>query len=213
MPSPKLLYVYDALCGWCYGFSPTLKAFAKTQGVGIDVVSGGMIRGPREGMLSEVAPYIRTAYRDVEQRTGVKFGEAFVEVLMNGDIYMTSEPAAALLAWAREQAPARQLDAAHELQQGIYYHGYGPRSEELARHLATSLGLDADAAVAAMTAEAYRVLAERDFAIARQLEVRGFPALFVVREDGLLPIANGYTDGQTLAARFERALQLPTRTE
>ena len=213
MSPPRLLYVYDALCGWCYGFSPTLTAFAKTLDARVEVVSGGMIRGPREGMLSEVAPYIRTAYKDVERRTGVEFGGAFLDVLMSGDIYMTSEPAAALLAWAREQAPERQLDAAHELQQGIYHHGYGPRSEELARHLATSLGLDADAAVAAMSAEAYRVLAERDFAIARQLDVRGFPALFVKKAAGLVPIANGYTDAALLEVRFAQALRLPSPAE
>ncbi len=24
-----LVYVYDALCGWCYGFAPVIKAFAE----------------------------------------------------------------------------------------------------------------------------------------------------------------------------------------
>ena len=213
MPDPRLLYVYDALCGWCYGFSPTLKAFAETHNARVDVLSGGMIRGEREGMLSEVAPYLRTAYKDVERRTGVKFGEAFVEVLTNGDLYMTSEPAAALLAWARMQAPGRDLEAAHELQQGVYYHGHGPRSGALARHLAAALGLDGDAAVSAMTSEEYRVQAERDFAISRQLDVRGFPALFLARADGLLPIAKGYTDADTLEANLARARRLPTAAE
>ena len=212
MADLKLLYVYDALCGWCYGFNPTLRAFAKTHGLGsqastphaltVDVLSGGMIRGEREGPLSEVAPYIRTAYKDVERRTGVEFGGGFLDVLTNGDIYMTSEPAAALLAWARERAPARQLDAAHELQRGIYHHGYGPRSEALARHLARALGLDEAAAVAALTDGAYRTLAERDFATTQRLGVRGFPALFVARAEGLVPIANGYTDAEVLAARL-----------
>lgn len=202
---PRLVYVYDALCGWCYGFSPTLKAFAKTHDATVDVVSGGMIRGPRIGMLSQVAPYIRTAYKDVEQRTGVKFGQGFLDVLMNGDVYMTSEPAAALLSWVKDVAPARQLEAAHELQRGVYYHGHGPDSDDLARNLADELGLDADAAVAARTDPKYAAAAEADFALSQQLGVRGFPAVFVQREGGLVMIANGYTDLQTLEARFAQA--------
>ena len=203
---PRLVYVYDALCGWCYGFSPTLKAFAKAHGAAVEVVSGGMIRGSRIGMLSEVAPYIRTAYKDVERATGVEFGEGFLKVLMEGDVYMTSEPAAALLSWVKTVAPAKQLEAAHELQRGVYFHGYGPHSDELARHLATSLGLDAAAAVAARNSEAYAATAQQDFALSQKLGVRGFPALFLAKDEGLVMIANGYTDGATLAARYEAAV-------
>ena len=203
---PRLLYVYDALCGWCYGFSPTLKAFAKTRNATVEVLSGGMIRGARIGMLSAVAPYIRTAYRDVERATGVHFGEGFLEVLREGDVYMTSEPAGALLSWVKDVAPARQLDAAHELQRGVYYHGHGPDSDDLARNLADELGLDADAAVAARTDAKYLAAAEADYALSQKLGVRGFPALFVRREDGLVMIANGYTDAETLAGRYEAAV-------
>lgn len=206
-PAPRLLYVYDALCGWCYGFSPTMKAFAKTHDAEVEVVSGGMIRGQRIGMLSEVAPYIKTAYRDVERATGVKFGEGFLEVLMHGDIYMTSEPAAALLSWVKDVAPARQLRAAHELQRGIYYHGHGPDSEALARNLADELGLAPNAAAAARTDAKYVAAAEADFALSQKLGVRGFPALFVRREGGLTMIANGYTAADALETRFTQAMK------
>lgn len=58
----KLIYVYDALCGWCYGFSPIIKQFYKKHKNHFDsiqVVSGGMIRGERIGAIGEVAPYIK----------------------------------------------------------------------------------------------------------------------------------------------------------
>ncbi|HEY1023939.1 MAG TPA: hypothetical protein VGE26_02140 [Sphingobacteriaceae bacterium] len=29
MFKPKLIYVYDAWCGWCYGFTPVISAITK----------------------------------------------------------------------------------------------------------------------------------------------------------------------------------------
>lgn len=200
---PNLLYVYDALCGWCYGFNPTLATFVKTHDAQVQVLSGGMIRGARRGAISEVAGYIKQAYKDVEQRTGVEFGRGFVDgPLERGDMYMTSEPPAALLAWAREQAPEQQLAAAHALQEGIYGKGFGPDSPELARHLAQALSLKVGEAIAALAEPKYAAAAEQEFAVANQLGVRGYPALFVIQEDGLVAIANGFTDGHVLDERL-----------
>ncbi len=199
----QLLYVFDALCGWCYGFNPTLEAFAKTHDAQVKVISGGMIRGERRGPIGEVAGYIKHAYKDVEQMTGVKFGRGFIDgPLEAGDMYMTSEPPAALLAWVREQAPDRQLEGAHAVQHGIYHEGHGPNTSALGTYVAAQLGLDADAAIAAMTDRNYALLAEQDFATSTQLGVRGFPALFVAQSDGFVAIANGFTKGAVLEQRL-----------
>ena len=73
----SIIYVYDALCGWCYGFSPVIKqVFEKYQAqFDFEVISGGMILGERQGPIGEVAAYIKGAYKTVEDTTGVKFGE------------------------------------------------------------------------------------------------------------------------------------------
>lgn len=206
--APRLLYVYDALCGWCYGFSPVLgELHARHPELPLEVVSGGMIRGERRGPIGEVASYIKWAYRDVEQRTGVEFGAGFVEgPLERGDMYMTSEPPAKLLAYVREVAPRRAYDAAHALQRGIYFHGYGPGSPELARHLADELDLDPGATVAALDELRYERLAEADFDLTGRLGVRGFPALLLVRGDSAQMLTNGYADLATVERRLAGAL-------
>ena len=207
-PSPThLLYVFDALCGWCYGFNPTLKAFAKTHDASVRVVSGGMIRGERRGELREVAGYIKQAYKVVEQRTDVKFGCAFTEgPLETGDMYMSSEPPAALLAWARERAPERQLDAAHALQSAIYGEGLGPSTPAFATYLAEAVDLDAGEAVAALTDPEYATEAQRDFDLTEALGVRAFPALFLEQPSGLIALANGFAESRTLEQRLAAAI-------
>ena len=76
----KLIYYFDALCGWCYGFSPVVSKLQETYKNKIDfeVISGGLFLGNRVGTVNDVAPYIKAgAYKSVESRTGVKFGKSF----------------------------------------------------------------------------------------------------------------------------------------
>lgn len=44
MSVKTLHYIYDPLCGWCYGIAPFIQA-AHKQGVTIALHGGGMITG------------------------------------------------------------------------------------------------------------------------------------------------------------------------
>ena len=77
---PTVFYCYDAYCGWCYGFSPVMKKIAeeyKSQ-LEFEVLSGGMIIGEQVKHISKIASYIQSAYKRVEELTGIKFGEDFM---------------------------------------------------------------------------------------------------------------------------------------
>ncbi len=43
----RIIYVNDALCGWCYGFSPVITAIHEKYKDELDfeVISGGMVTG------------------------------------------------------------------------------------------------------------------------------------------------------------------------
>jgi putative protein-disulfide isomerase len=100
MNKPEIIYVYDALCGWCYGFSPVMEKFSNKHKdeFKITVVSGGMVTGSRIGPLSEMADYISRAYKDVEKASGVKFGENYLKkTLKEGKVFLNSEPSAKAL--------------------------------------------------------------------------------------------------------------------
>ncbi len=199
----RLLYVYDALCGWCYGFSDTLRAFVDQRpGTFVHVVSGGMILGERRGPIGEVAGYIKQAYKDVETRTGIRFGESFINgPLEDGSMYMSSEVPAALLAFAREEAPARQLEAANTLLRGIYYHGFGPSSDDLSLHLGKTFNIPEHIALMAKQSAAYKKQAEEDFVLVQRLGVKGFPALFVQHNAQVIPVASGFVQLEQLQER------------
>ena len=74
---PTIYYCYDAYCGWCYGFSPVIKKISEEwkHRMGFEVLSGGMIPKEAARPVSSIAGYISEAYKTVEERTGIRFGE------------------------------------------------------------------------------------------------------------------------------------------
>ena len=81
----RIIYVYDALCGWCYGFSPVMRRLHDTYADAFDfeVLSGGMMTGTRVRPVAESMSYIQQAYKVVEEHTGVRFGRV-AEFGING---------------------------------------------------------------------------------------------------------------------------------
>ena len=91
MKKPKIIYIYDALCGWCYGFSPVIRRFHQhyADEFDFDVLSGGMMTGERVKPVSESMAYIEQAYKVVEARTGVRFGDDYLTNLLRPGTYMS----------------------------------------------------------------------------------------------------------------------------
>src|SRR5688500_1446586 len=76
----KIIYCFDAYCGWCYGFSSQIKklACAYADSFHFEVLSGGMILPEKPVHISQTAAYIYQTYPQVEEVSGVKFGEDYL---------------------------------------------------------------------------------------------------------------------------------------
>jgi putative protein-disulfide isomerase len=211
MAKMKVIYVYDALCGWCYGFSPVIEEFARTHAneLDIEVVSGGMVTGERIGPIGEVAAYISWAYKDVEKATGVTFGKHFLEgILRDGKAVFTSIPPAIALSVFKSLKPEQSLAFAARLQKAVYYDGIEP--EKLAAYgtLAKEFGIDADDFIAKMQQEDYANAAEEDFSKSAALQVSGFPTIFLEHKGKLVLFGRGYTSIQNLEYQFSQAKKM-----
>ena len=60
---PIIIYCYDAWCGWCYGFSPVIKALHEKYKNQFDFepLSGGMIPVESTQPIGNIAGYIKNA--------------------------------------------------------------------------------------------------------------------------------------------------------
>lgn len=205
---PRLIYVYDALCGWCYGFSPVIHGVYDDYQDHLDfqVVSGGMMLGERAGPIGEVAPFIKDAYKTVENHTGVKFGQPFLDRFEEGSMIFRSMQPAVAMAVFRETQTDRAVEFAHSLQKAIYFDGVAPDDPNSYGPYAAEYGFDPEAFVAEMADTAYTRLAHIDFQFSQQLGVNGFPTVFLYKDEQLYLLARGYVNDAALRSAIDQVL-------
>ncbi|KRV85671.1 DsbA family protein [Aeromonas veronii] len=89
-----LHYVYDPLCGWCYGAAPLLQVAATIAGLKIELHAGGLWMGSRRQPMGEaLRDYVRPHDQRIEALTGQHFGERyFNELLLREGCLLDSEP-------------------------------------------------------------------------------------------------------------------------
>ncbi|MCK6607040.1 MAG: DsbA family protein [Flavobacterium sp.] len=182
MEKVKIIYVYDAICGWCFGFSPTmakLKTYYQDK-IDFEVVSGGLKLGKGAGPIDVVAPYIKTSYTDVESTCGVKFGDAFVnETLKKGTMVLNSLPPAIALSIMKEKYPDKSLEFAGLLHKMYYVDGIEPENYEAYGIYAAKLGYDKTDFNKKMMDSVYIKKAYQEFEYAEELEAFSFPTVLI----------------------------------
>jgi putative protein-disulfide isomerase len=208
----RIIYLYDALCGWCYGFSPVVKRLEEAHGAQIpfEVISGGMVRGSQVQPIAEKARYILGAFGRVEALSGVKFGEAFFRDLLEVGTYVSdSLPPAAALAALRALQPGKSVAFAHDIQRAFYYEGKDLGEAATYINIAERHGIPAEDFAARWQGEESLRQAEEDFATAAAWGVQGFPTL--VYDDGasLYLLAQGYRDFAPLDQMLAQILAGP----
>lgn len=207
---PHFIYVYDPLCGWCYGFSPVMTALWSHYAgeATLEVVAGGMVRGDRVGPVGEVAPYIREAYKQVEQRTGVTFGPAYLrDLLGEGRTVQDSEPPCLAHTAFRILHPDRALDFAAAVQKAIYFDGLAPRDRDGLIALAGTLGADTRAFARLLDEDDTWQEMINEFNRSEGLGVNGFPTLFLEVENRRYVLSRGYQPIGPLQERVEQILR------
>jgi len=209
---PLLIYCYDAYCGWCYGFSPVMKKIAADlkNKVDIEVLSGGMMIGERKMPIEKIGPYIQTAYKRVEELTGIKFGEDFLWHTANpdkSDWIMNSEKPAIALCIFKEYYPEQQLDFASDLQYALNYEGRDLDDDEAYRHLVEKYKLPEAEFYSRLKSDDYKEKAHYEFALCKQLSVDSFPQVLTqFSESKFYLLSKGYITYEDLKERLDKVL-------
>ncbi len=211
-----LIYCYDAYCGWCYGFSQVMKKINSEykERLEIEVLSGGMILPEEPIPISATAGYISKAYKNVEELTGAKFGENYLWHIIHpdqSDWYPNSEKPAIALCVFKEYCPDQQVSFATDLQYALHFEGRDLTDDEAYCHLLEKYNLPTEDFYGMLHEEEYKEKAQNEFALCRQLQVTGFPAVLLqLSEIKFHLMARGYTDYETLHQRIENVLNNQT---
>lgn len=178
-----LHYLYDPLCGWCYGVMPAIATLAEAPDVHIQPLPTGLFadQGSRP-MGTEFAAYAWSNDQRIAHLTRQSFTEAYQHaVLGNHQQRFDSGPATLALTAVASTAPDREYEALKAIQLARFEDGRDVTSLIVLAELLESLGLgDAVAMIAHQKAgllESQQTRITRAQAMLREFGARGVPRL------------------------------------
>jgi putative protein-disulfide isomerase len=200
----RIIYLFDPLCGWCYGAGPTLERLGQLDDVMLELMPTGLFAG--EGARTMDAQFAAYAWQNDERiarLTGQPFSETYrSRVLGNTGGMFDSAPATLGLIAVRLTEPARERKALRALQRARYVDGQDIVSLAGVGEILQSIGLFAAAERLRTPDQELKQTYHRRLEAARsemrRFGISGVPALLVGddAERQLLP-------GNLLFGRFD----------
>ncbi|MFN3342377.1 MAG: DsbA family protein [Flavobacteriales bacterium] len=206
---PEILYIFDPLCGWCYGFGPVVSQIEKaySEKANFTIISGGMVRADRAEPIGKMADYILSAIPRLEQLTGVKMGEAYIKLLKEGNSVFSSEKPSQALEAYRKIKNENIIDFAHSMQKKLFYEGKSLEVDSTYIELATEYGIDPVQFISTLNEIATRSAMLDGFKFVSQLGVSGFPAVIGKKNEQYYLLANGYTSVEQISKTLDAFLK------
>lgn len=201
-----IVYVMDPMCGWCFGFSEVIKKAAKEYDSTyyFDILSGGMVVGEREGPIGDFAEYILSAYPRLENLTGVKFGQAYLDQLKTKSIYSSSVIPSIAIEVCKSLDMQKAIPFASALQAAYYVKGLDLREDSVYQNLATEFGFNPEQFLQLLKSEEMRQRAYNGFKQAQALRVDGYPAVLAIKNGKWYALSRGYTDYESIKEGLEK---------
>ncbi len=172
-----LTYIFDPLCGWCYGAAPAVETLMQQDDITVTAVPSGLFSG--SGAFPMNAGFAAHAW-EADQRIAKLTGQAFTEeyrrnLLESGAGNVDSGPATLALTAVHLTEPAREFEALKAIQSARYVDGRDNGDAAVIAAVLAELGLDAAAARLAAPDDELRA-ANRSRIEAAQAEMRRFGA-------------------------------------
>jgi putative protein-disulfide isomerase len=212
--SLRLTYLFDPLCGWCYGAAPVIGALAEDADVHLDLLPTGLFSGAGARPMDDgFAAYAWGNDQRIARLTGQVFSDLYRrDVLADRTQMFDSGPATLALTAARESGVASEIAAFHAIQVARYVDGRNTSNLAVLADTLKQIGLDdaaqrvaaPDAALIALTQSRATI----GSAMLRSVSGNGVPTLVLENPDGsrsIVPSAALYANPETLITRLKAA--------
>jgi putative protein-disulfide isomerase len=139
----RLIYGFDPLCGWCFGFVPAMRAVERSfPDLPVTLAMPGLVTGPRVGPYAEMEGYIRSASQRLRDVTGRAPSEAFFDLIRQPGVRGDSTPPIAAITQLASAAPEATLRFAHAVTEAHFETGADLNDHATYTRIATGMGLD-----------------------------------------------------------------------
>lgn len=211
--STTLRYLFDPLCGWCYGATPALSTLAAAPGITLELTPTGLFSGQgAKPMSDDFAAYAWSNDRRIARLTGQSFTERYRQsVLGDRQQDFDSGPATLALTAVSLTAPTRELEALKAIQRARFADGQDITDLQTLASLLQALGLEQAAAILkspdADLLGANLARTNRAQALMREFNARGVPTF--IAESGarrwMLNASAIYANPQALISELTAA--------
>jgi len=191
---PKLYYVYDPMCSWCWGYKPVWEQIkqAVSDEVEIIYVLGGLASDTDEPMSGMMQAQIASYWKKIENFLGTKFNyEFWTENTPRRATYPACRAQLAARAQGQEQA---MLEA---IQEAYYLNARNPSENSVLIELAQQIGLDKAAFEGALLSPNTHQTLLTELRFSREIGGNSFPSLFIEKTGKIVEIAVDYKNADT----------------
>ncbi len=177
-----LHYIYDPLCGWCYGAEPLAQAAADVDDLEVALHGGGLWPEPTQ-LPDHMRNYISEADKRLAELSGQPMGERYKnELLFDPELILESAPTIRAVL-AAESLGRKGLAMLQAIQHAHYVDGRHVVRPEVLADLAGSIGLDSGAFKQAVDNVDVEQHIAQTRALMGQIGAQGFPT-FVLELNG-----------------------------
>jgi putative protein-disulfide isomerase len=203
MSKVNVVYVFDPLCGWCYGFEPVMIKFQEEykDKINLEVIPGGMVSIKNAQPLANMRSFLMNAIPSLEKRTGIKIGQAYYDSILNKDgVVLNSELPSQAFLGALNHYKGREVVLAKEIQDLLYQKGKDISKVEA---FSSIKGLEIDS----LNSENLTLKMNQAFTRSKQLGVTGYPAVLSEYQGKYYQLTSGYTYYDNLAKVTDKFLK------
>ncbi|MDY4479847.1 MAG: disulfide bond formation protein DsbA [[Pasteurella] aerogenes] len=181
----KIYYLFDPLCGWCYGASATLQKLNEIYP--LTLTPTGLFYQSCRKMDADFARYAWSNDQRIEKLTGQPFSQAYLENVLQGEGEFDSENSLLALTAVQQIAPEKELTTLAALQKARYVDGLDNADFAVVEQQLHKLNLSQ--AVPLLSEQSTKAALEQRLQFGQQLAnhcgVQGVPQLIVEKDEQL----------------------------
>ncbi len=206
MANPKLLYIGDPMCSWCWGFANVIAELLENYETKLDfeILLGGLRPTDTVKVDEEMRKFLLHHWTEVNKKTSQKFDHTILDQL--GWTYNT-EPACRAVATARELlGSSKALHFFNHLQKAYYAEGNIITTDDVIEEQSIKFGIEATSFMKEFTSNEAKQNIITEFQTVKEIGVQGFPTLLLIQGDSASLIATGYSDYDKITNRIDTFL-------
>jgi putative protein-disulfide isomerase len=189
--SATLHYIYDPLCGWCYGAEPLVSAAAQAPDLDFELHGGAL--WPEPTQLPEATRlYIRQADQKIAAMSGQRFGPEYHNgLLLDPTMVLESRPPTAAVLAAQSLDPKKALPMLRAIQHAHYEQGRRVVERDVLGDIAVEVGLDRKEFEAALARVPIEEHIDETHRLMSVVGAQGFPTFVLQMGEDLYPVPHG----------------------